>query len=500
MADCAVKHGPEADGGAFVRKCDSFCLLHWHGRVSTMRAQILGMGEGKSMKRASGARASAASNKNNKRTSADRVSVEPLLPVGIPHTDARLARGMRAGRWVFASGQAATDYVNGVAPDVVQAERPLNGESSHKREARRIYRNVKEVLAEVDAGIPDVVRVDQYYTTERAMHPYHEVRHEVFGSKIPPSTSNLHQKFSRTGQTIELQVMAAIPGSGIKVKHETFSPSYKISSVSGYSPALSAGDFRFVPGQTAEARREDQGPLDPVVRHPRALWRQWPIKLETDFIIKHKLMASLEGAGANLDSVVKAQIYLSDREDVPGFNEVWLSYFKNPPATTIIATAKPGFAINDLRIEINTISLAAKGKTKREVIRGPEPPAFDGWVSAVKCGDLLFLSGLMALEGGRLIDEAKVDSRQPFYGIPVKAELRSIIRQAEAICRAAGTSLRNAVRIQQFHADLADLPAAIEVWDEALAHAPLPLSPIEVAWLPIPGARVQVDLWVHVPD
>jgi enamine deaminase RidA (YjgF/YER057c/UK114 family) len=431
---------------------------------------------------------------------ARHASVEPLLAVPIPHTGARLARGIRAGRWLFASGQAATDYVNGLAPDVVQAERPLNGESHYKREARRIYRNVQEVLAQVGAKFSDVVRVDQYYTTERAMHPYHEVRHEVFGAKIPPSTSNLHQRFSRTGQTIEIQVMAAVPGAGLEVKHETFDPSYKISAVSGYSPALSAGDFRFVPGQTAEARREDEGPLDPEVRHPRALWRQWPIKLETEFIIARKLMASLEGAGAGLDSVVKAQVYLSDREDVPGFNEVWLKHFKgHPPATTIIATTKPGFAINDLRIEINTISLATNGKTKREVIKGSEPPAFDGWVSAIKCGDLLFLSGLMALEGGRLIDEARLDARQPFYGIPIKAELRSIIRQAEAICRAAGTSLRNAVRIQQFHTDLADLPPALEVWDEAMDHAPLPLSPIEVAWLPVPGARVQVDLWVHVP-
>jgi len=449
------------------------------------------------MKRPSSTKAGRASRRNRP---AEYLSVEPLLPVAIPHTGARLARGIRAGRWVFASGLAGTDYVNGLAADVVQADHPLNGESYYKREARRVYRNVKEVLAEVNAGMQDVVRVDQYYTTEKALHPYHEVRHEVFGQKIPPSTSNLHQRFSRTGQTIEIQVIAAVPGSGLKVKHETFSPSYKISPVSGYSPALSAGDFRFVPGQTAEARREDQGPLDPIVRHPRALWRQWPIKLETDFIIKHKLMASLEGAGASLDSVVKAQIYLSDREDVPGFNEVWLSHFKNPPATTIIATTKPGFAINDLRIEINTISLASKGKTKREIIRGPQPPLFDGWVSAIKCGDLLFLSGLMAVEGGRLVNDACVDPRQPFYGIPIKVELRSIIQQAEAICRSAGTSLRNAVRIQQFHTDLADLPAAIEVWDEAMHRAPLPLSPIEVAWLPIPDARVQVDLWVHIPD
>src|SRR5712671_1799072 len=406
-------------------------------------------------------------------------SVEPLLPVPIPHTGARLARGIRAGQWVFATGQAGTDYVNGLAPEVVQADRPLSGESHYRRETRRLYRNVKEVLAEVGADFPDVVRVDQYYTTERAMHPYHEIRHEVFGKNIPPSTSNLHQRFSRAGQTIEVQVMGIVPGAGLQVKHETFKPSYDISPVSGYSPALSAGDFRFVPGQTGEALKTGEGSLDPEVRNPRSPWRQWPIKLETEFILNRKLKASLAGAGASLDGVVKAQVYLSDREDVPGFNEVWLSHFKTPPATTIIATTSPGFAISDLRIEINTISLATKGKTKREVIRGPQPPLFDGWVSAVKAGELLFLSGLMAIEGGRLIDEARIDPRQPFYGIPVKAELRSIMRQAEAICAAAGTSIRNAVRIQQFHTDLADLPAAIEVWAEALDHAPLPLSPVE---------------------
>ena len=356
------------------------------------------------------------------------------------------------------------------------------------------------MLVAAGAGIADVVRVDQYYTTERAMHPYHEVRHEIFGSKIPPSTSNLHQRFSRTHQSIEIQVMAVLPGSGTTVKHASFRPSYDISAVSGYSPALSAGHFCFIPGQTAEALREGEGPVEPSVRHPRALWRQWPIKLETDFIVKRKLMASLEGAGAALDSVVKAQIYLSNREDVPGFNEVWLSHFKdNPPATTIIATRNPGFVINDLRIEINTISLATNARTRRDVIIGSEPPLFDGWVSAIKCDDLLFLSGLMAVEGGRLIAEATLDTRQPFYGIPVKAELRSIIRQAEEICRSAGTSLHNTVRIQQFHLDLADLPATLEVWDEAMSHAPLPLSPIEVAWLPVPGGRIQVDLWVYVP-
>src|SRR5258707_14222442 len=113
--------------------------------------------------------------RKTQKAASDRISIEPLLPVSIPHSTARLARGIRAGRWVFASGQAGTDYVNGLAPDVVQADRPLNGESHYKRESRRLYRNLKEVLAQAGAGFPDIVRIDQYYTAERAMHPYHEV-------------------------------------------------------------------------------------------------------------------------------------------------------------------------------------------------------------------------------------------------------------------------------------------------------------------------------------
>ena len=280
------------------------------------------------MKRPLRTRASSARKKQ--RSQPDRNALEPLLPVAIPHTGARLARGIRAGRWVFATGQAATDYVNGLAPDVEQTDNPLNGESRYKREARRIYRNVAEVLAEAGTDLSDVVRVDQYYTAQRTMHPYHEVRREVFGSRIPPSTSNLHQRFSRTGQTTEIQIIAAVPGEGFRAKHETFkSKGFSIPQVSGYSPALSAGDFRFLPGHTAESLSDDEpSPIEPEARDPRSLWRKWPIKLETDFIIRRKLIPSLEGARASIDCVAKAQVYLTDPEDVPGFNEVWLSHFK----------------------------------------------------------------------------------------------------------------------------------------------------------------------------
>jgi enamine deaminase RidA (YjgF/YER057c/UK114 family) len=327
---------------------------------------------------------------------------------------------------------------------------------------------------------------------------YHQARREYFNGNIPVSTSNLHRRFARAHQSMEVQVMAIAAGKGFAVRHEAEAGSYRIHHSSGYSPAISAGDFRFIPGQTAEALDEREPGLDPEARRGRGLWKGTPIKLETDFIIRRKLAPTLEAVNANLDSVVKAQVYLRDPADVPDFREVWRKHFPIEPATTIIATDTPGFIIPESRIEINTIALAKNASTQKKVI-APVPPLFEGATTAIRAGDLLFISGLMAVRDGALIPGARVDPAQPYYAIPVKAELREIIAQAQAICQAAGTQLSNALRIQQFHADLADLPATLEVWSEAMDGNALPLSPIEVPWLPVPGARLQVDLWVYAP-
>lgn len=426
----------------------------------------------------------------------DVKSTTALLPTKVPGTDMLVAGGMAAGKFCFATGLSGTDHVNGLAAEVARAGHPLNGPPQSMRESIRLYRNLGEILAAGGLGFGQVVRVDQYYTAASAVSPYHEVRREIFGKNIPPSTSNLHRRFLRTGQTVEVQAIAC-KGD---VRHLDFRPTYDIHPLSGYSPALAAGVFRFIPGQTAQALTEARGLIDPEAQTTAGrTWKDCAIQLETDFIVRRKLIPSLEGAGATLETVVKAQVYLRDRDDVPGFNQAWLAWFKTPPATTIIATATPGFTVAESRIEINTISLASGGVTAKQVVETGVPPLFEGHVAAVRAGEMLFCSGLMAVEDGALIAGAKMDERQPFFASPFKTELRCILRQAEEICRAAGSSLRNVVRIQQFHGDLRDFPAALEVWHEALDGEAIPISAIEVAWLPVPGARVMVDLWVHIP-
>ena len=418
-------------------------------------------------------------------------TTEAILTVRLPRLGATLARGIRAGRWVFATGLNGAVPGAGLPPSITGGTNPLVGKPPCKREARALFANAREVLAATGLGFGDCVRIDQYYVGAHAVDPYHEVRREIFAGRIPPSTSNLHRAMPYPGQTQEVQLVAAVPAGDFRAEHLKIATSWSIHASSGYSPALAAGEFLFVPGQTAEARDTAQGPLDPAARMPYGhLWKGTPIKLETEFIVNEKLKPSLTAAGASLDDVVKAQVYLRDRADLPAFNEVWRSHFAVAPATTIIPTAKPGFIIADGRIEINTISLRQRTATRI---------GDNGATAAVRAGDLLFLSGLTASDADGLLADVGDCAEAPFVAIPIKDQVRAMATRAQAICRKAGADLANLVRLQLFLTDLSELAPTIEAWSDALDGLPLPLSAIEVDWLPVPGARVLADIWVHAP-
>jgi enamine deaminase RidA (YjgF/YER057c/UK114 family) len=409
---------------------------------------------------------------------------EALLPVTLQPGDIRHASGIRAGRWVFATGRSTMPALDDAAP--------RHGLSRHKVEAQHVFANFARVLEAGGTDRKNAVRIDQYYTGARVVDPYHEVRREFFGGQIPASTSNLHQKFLLAGQSMEVQLMAAVPAKGFEpVQHRP--ANLPVHATSGYSPVLTCGDYVFVAGQTSEALKTEEGPLDPRARMPAGhLWKGTPIKLEAEFVIEHKLKPALASVGNTLAEVVKAQVYLRDLDDIPAFNEVWAKHFGDaPPATSIITTSNPGFICEIGRIEINTISVRRGGATKKEVIDAGVPMPYAGQVQAIRAGDLLFLGGLMAVDDrGRLAAPARTDA---------EIQTAHMLMQAERICRKAGTSLANVVRAQQFHTDLAGFDGAWRAWQKHLPGQHIPFSAIEVPALAVPGAVVMLDLWVHVP-
>jgi enamine deaminase RidA (YjgF/YER057c/UK114 family) len=321
------------------------------------------------------------------------------------------------------------------------------------------------------------------------------VRRDFFAGHVPPSTSNLHQKFLLAGQDMEVQLMAAIPARGFEVAQHR-PKNLPVHATSAYSPVLTCGDYVFVAGQTAEALKTEEGPIDPAARMPAGhLWKGTPIKLETEFVIERKLKPALASVGNTLAEVVKAQVYLRDINDAPAFNEVWAKHFgSTPPATTIITTSTPGFICEVGRIEINTLSVRKGGRTRKQVIDAGVPTAYAGHVQAIRAGDLLFLSGLMAVDEGGALAAAACRS-----GSAVQMQMDVMLAQAERICRKAGTALANVVRAQQFHTSLGDFHEAWQAWDRQLPGKHLPFSAIEVPALAVPGAVVMLDLWIYIP-
>jgi enamine deaminase RidA (YjgF/YER057c/UK114 family) len=427
-------------------------------------------------------------------------AVKALQPVVIPQGNIRYAPGIRAGRWIFATGHKGTaDYVSGMAMSVMHTGAPERSGPKLRREAEQIFRNTAAVFKAGGGDLANIVRVDQNYTSGRAVESYHDARRAIMKDHIPPSTSTLAQGFLLPGQEIEVHMIGVVPQRDFKPRH--IRPAeHAVHSTSAYSLALAAGDFVFVAGRMADSFTFGEG-LAAEARLPAGhLWKGLPIKLEAEFIIRKKIEPALKAAGSSLKNVVKCQVYLREPADFAPFNEVWGKFFpKAKPATTLIPTATPGFFLEDARIEINTIALVDAGKTRKQIIDAGVTPAYPGYSQAVRAGDLLFISGLLAVDDGGLVKSARKDPAQPFFGSSVQAQMQMLLENAQKLCKAAGTSLANVVRIQQYHTNLQEFYPAYQMWAQQLPDQYLPLSAVEVPFLPVPGCSVQLDLWVYVP-
>ena len=427
----------------------------------------------------------------------------PLLPVELGSGKIKFAQGMKAGRWVFATGLMAQDFVNGIAPDVLAERAPHAGLPKREKEAARIFENLDAVLHAAGTDRANLVRTDQYYTTVKAVPPYQQVRREHLAGRIPPSTSVAQQGLLLPGADMNIQALGVVPEKGFEVahlRHEQLAG----RPTSGYSPAVTVGDFIFIPGITSfavgsEPRRN--GVAAAALMTEGAQWAGLPIKLETEVIIKERMVQSLALAGAGLEDIVHAQVYLTERDDYSAFYETWTRHFaKSPPTIDIIPCIAHGLAPYDGKIEINMLALKPGGATKRRAIDAGVPTAFRHQPQAMKAGDLLFISGLMAFDGQGLASAAAADPRQPHFSSAAEAQAEFIIGNIAKLCEAAGTSLANVARILQFHTDIGEFYPVAKVWERHMGGRPLPFSAVEVPRpLPVPGATVMIEAWVYAP-
>ena len=418
--------------------------------------------------------------------------VKPIAPVRIG--DIVYAQGMRAGSWLFFTGHEATDFENGIAAPVVgKPGLPLGGAPRYRREGDFLFERFAKFIAAEGGDLRHIVRVDQYYPRAECVNPYQRARKTLLKDYVPPSTSVLMEELLVDGANMDVSLLAVLPGEGREPKAAR-PEGVPVPQHSGFIASLECGDYVFVAGQMPN--NEAMTGLEPAAyRPPNAVWNGTDIRLQAEFLITSRLKPGLEAGGSSLKNAIKAQVYLTDIDDLPEFMDVWNSHFADSPcALTVVATK--GLALLDSKIEINIFGVKDKGKIKKEIIEHKASSSMRLGAAAVRAGDLLCLSALYAADEEGAIPPVRKSAGLHYLGVPGQHQMRAILGAAEEICRACGTSLANVLRAHHFVTDLNVVYPALKIWQEKLGTSPIPFGAVRTK-LPIPGCSIVMDMWAY---
>lgn len=448
--------------------------------------------------------------------------IQAIWPEGTPRPLMPYSPAVRAGDWLFVAGHLASDYKNGLAPEVKEGNPFLvdkMGEES-KYLLANIAATVEEAGGTLDAN---AVRIFQWMVSEDltleaydagetwpgiSITPYLDARNEHINDPRPASTALAVRELLVKDTTVEVDVICRLDDAesvGIPVPEGLPSP------LAGYSPAVVRGDYVWLAGEIPTDWEGDYGRSDyhgkrsgvaVDARTNPFMWYGSVIEAQTDYVLG-KLKKIAEAAGTSLERTIKADVYIAHPSDFAGMDRVWKKYFpENPPARMVMPYM--GFGGRDSRVEISLQLLSGDSDLTIETIDTPDAPRPIGHEpQAVKCGDLLYFSTQMAFDdSGQLADGMARQPEFPYYGAPARDQVRYILKNVAAIAQAAGTDVENIVRRVCFHDDFAFFQEAIDEW---AAHFPgvkpasstIGLVPGDMV---VPGAKVLLDLIAYVPQ
>jgi enamine deaminase RidA (YjgF/YER057c/UK114 family) len=424
-------------------------------------------------------------------------SVEVKAVENLLGTSLAYACAVKAGPWIFLTGHEAFDFAAGVSEAVAgPSGYPMFGTPRRRREGDFILGRMQRLLREFGSDLPYGVRLDQYYPSPAAVDPYHRARRAAFGDYIPPSTSVVMERCFGAESGISASLVAVAPDPGYEIR-KIYPRDVAASATSGFVPTVVCNDFVFVAGQMAS------GPdhaLDPRAHVPdHSAWDGTEIRKQTQFIIEEKLKPALAAAGSSLEQSLKAQVYIQRVEDFSDFFEVWNQYFWDIGCAVTVVPTK-SFAMRGGIIEINLLALTNGARRKRQVVTA-DIPGMAAFGPCLRAGEFLLPSGLIAIGrdghvAGRAVSPGFAGLSHAGY-----VQAAAVHDYAEALCRAAGTSLTRVLRAQYFVSDITAFAGIAMAWAGRFRTQPLPFLCVQTPpAMPALGAVLIADFWIAAED
>ena len=438
-----------------------------------------------------------------KKTKQNKEAVWPGLEAGVPKPLMPYSPAIKAGDWVFIAGQIASDFQTGLAPEVLAANDYLDNELS--LQANFVLKNLANTIKASGCDVNEhMVRMWQWLVSDEpteedfswgdnwpeiSLKPYLNVRDTIVKKPAPPSSYLGVRELLCLGTLLEVD-MICLNDNNKPTKIRV--PKGITKAGGGHSAGIRRGDWVFLASENASDLYEDDNTMQ---------WHEDPVERQTEHILD-KLSAYAKSAGSSLAKAVKADVYIGHPKDFAAMDRVWKRRFpKNPPARVVIPYM--GMGTPGGRVEIALTLLTNRSKTKALTIEAPDAPQPLGHEpQAVKAGDLLFFSTQMAFDStGNLAEGMVRHPSFPWYGSPGQAQMRYMMKNIDAICKAAGTTTDNICRRVCFHDDFQWFAESIEEWASHFPDDKPASTTIRLGGpLVVPGANTLLDLIAYAPN
>jgi enamine deaminase RidA (YjgF/YER057c/UK114 family) len=271
-------------------------------------------------------------------------------PSGVPYSGAVVAGG-----FVFVSAVTGTD-ADGRLGENIEAQ------------TRRTIERLRTSLAGAGSSLEQVVSVHVYLRHSSDFQAMNDAYRQFFADKPPARTTVVTDLAG--GALIGMSAIAVPQGTPREVLH----PPGWAKSPRPYSYIVRAGGLVFLAGLVSRRGTDDSVVPGPVLTQTRTILDNAGVLLKT--------------AGLTYKDVVAARVFLTDDTYFEAMNDEYRTYFTDEPPAR--ATAVTGLMGLDSTVEITLIATTGR----KEVLGASVSPSLP-LSSAVRAGDLVFLSGVL---------------------------------------------------------------------------------------------------------